>query len=758
MRRLPGALLLLLAAAGAGPARAQQRQPLVAWRLQTSAQAGRDGARISSASYRPAGWHRITVPNTVVGALVEDGTFKDPFYAMNLRALPGMTYPIGKLFVHLPMDPASPFAVPWWYRTTFTLPAAFRGRRVALHFNGINYRANIWLNGRRIADSTQIAGAFRRYELDITDALVRGGPNALALEVFASTPADLATNSVDWNPSPPDKMMGLWHEAWLSASGDVVLRHAHVVSRVDTATLASADLTVGTELRNLSAHAVTGTLRGRVGDVAFSRTVTLAAHDSAYVELRPDSFPQLRIRNPRLWWPAELGTPALHTLALAFVQDGALSDSQSIRFGIRQVTSELTKGGGLLFRVNGKRILIRGAGWASDMFFRMQPERQLAQLRYALDMHLNTIRLEGKLEDDRFWQRTDSLGLLVMPGWCCCSAWEEWKSWGPEQYAVAAASQRDQIRRLRAHPSAYVWLNGSDNPPPTDVEKLYIAILQAQHWPNPYVSSAQARPTQVTGPSGVKMNGPYYWVPPVYWLADTRNGGAWGYATEIGPGEAVPPLESMRRMMPEQHIWPVDSVWSYHLNGGHSEGGKNFLRALDARWGQPADAADFALKAQLMTYEGERAMFEGYRRNKYVATGVIQWMLNNAWPGLNWHLFDWYLLPGGGYFGAKSANEPLHVMYAPEEGAAGSVAIVNALRTPVRGVRLRARLLGLDARARFEKDTLLDVPADSALRLFPLPRPADVEGAYFADLRLSGADGRPLSTSFYWLSTRPDVP
>ena len=494
MRRLAGGLLLLLALAGSGRrAWAQQRVALHAdWRLQSSAAVGTDGARISSAAYVPAGWHRITVPNTVVGALVEDGTYREPFFGMNLRSLPGMTYPIGRLFVHLPMDSASPFAVPWWYRTSFHVPAGFRGRRVALHLDGINYRANIWLNGRRLADSTEIAGAFRRYELDITSAVRRAGANVLAIEVFASTPLDLATNSVDWNPSPPDKMMGLWHDAWLSASGDVVVSHPHVVSRVDTATLGSAELTVGADVDNLSAHALTGTPRGRIGDVAFSRPVTLAPHDSAYVRFSPDSFPQLRIRNPRLWWPAELGTPVLHTLSLEFVHDGAVSDEQSVRFGIRQVSSELTPAGGLLFRVNGRRILIRGAGWTSDMFFRPQPERQLAQLLYALDMHLNTIRLEGKLEDDVFWQRTDSLGLLVMPGWCCCSIWEEWKNWGPEQYAVAAASQRDQIRRLRGHPSAYVWLNGSDMPPPADVERIYIDILKQEHWPNPYVSSASA--------------------------------------------------------------------------------------------------------------------------------------------------------------------------------------------------------------------------------------------------------------------------
>ena len=761
MKRISAVFFLLLLAPGV--MRAQERLALHAgWLLKSSAGIGVDGATISSPTYRPTGWHRATVPSTVVGALVDGGVYPDPFFAMNMRALPGMTYPIGANFVHTPMDPQSPFAVPWWYRTTFRVPATMRGRRVVLHFDGINYRANIWLNGRRLADSSMVAGTYRRYEFDITDALRSTGPNGLAVEVFAPTPPDLQTTWVDWNPSPPDKNMGLWQPAYLTASGDVVVRYPEVVSRVDTATLRSAELTVATGLRNLAAHPVTGTLRGRIGAVAFSRPVTLAPHDSALVRFTPDSFPQLRFANPRLWWPAELGTgaPELYDLTLEFATGGRVSDSQRLRFGIREITSAATPQGGRLFRVNGRRILIRGGGWAPDLFFRPQPERQDAQLRYALDMHLNTIRLEGNYENDRFWQQTDSLGLLVMTGWVCCSAWEEWAKWGPEQHAVAAASLRDQIRRLRGHPSALVWLNGSDGPPPADVERMYLAIEQQEAWPNPTISSASAEPTEVSGASGVKMTGPYDWVPPSYWLQDSTHGGAWAYNTETSPGAAVPPIESMRRMIPARDItWPLDSVWLFHAAGGQfTHLLDRFNTALATRYGAPPSIEDYTATAQLMTYEGERAMFEAYRRNAYVSTGVIQWMFNNAWPSIYWHLFDWYLLPAGGYFGAKKANEPVHVLFSYDDR---SVVVVNgaAARTPLRAARLRARILGLDGSEHFVRDTVLDLPPDSSARVFVLPEPTDVPGgaAYFADLRLTGADGRPLSTNLYWLSTRPDV-
>ena len=752
-------LSVVLFLAIATSATAQERLMLHdGWQIQSSAKVGTDGATISTITYRPTDWYRSTVPSTVVGSLVEDSIYRDPFFGMNLREIPGTTFPIGANFVHTAMDPQSPYAVPWWCRTTFRVPATMRGKRVTLNFDGINYRANVWLNGHRLADSTAVAGTYRRYEFDVTDVVSRSGANALAVEVFAPTPPDLQTTWVDWNPSPPDKDMGVWQPAYLSASGDVVVRYPEVVSRVDTATLRSADLTVVTGLRNLTSSSVSGTLRGRIGSVAFSKPVTLAANDSALVRFTPDSFPQLRFTNPRLWWPLELGKPELYTLSLEFVNDGRVSDRQNLRFGIREITSESTPKGGRLFRVNGRRILIRGGGWAPDMFFRPQPERQDAQLRYALDLHLNTLRLEGNYENDRFFHQTDSLGILVMTGWVCCDAWEEWPKWGPEQHSIAAASLRAQVRRLRGHPSVFVWLNGSDNPPPADVEQMYLAIEQQEAWPNPTVSSASAKPTTVTGPSGVKMTGPYDWVPPSYWMQDSTHGGAWAYNTETSPGAAVPPIESMRRMIPAQDIkWPLDTVWFYHAAGGQfTHLLDRFNTALSTRFGSPTTADDYTMTSQLMTYEGERAMFEAYRRNEYVSTGIIQWMFNNAWPSIYWHLFDWYLRPAGGYFGAKKANEPVHVLFSYDDR---SVAVVRsgADRAPLRGVHVRARLLGVDGSEKFTRDTVIDIPADSSMRVFILPEPSGVTGAYFADLRLTGSDGRPISNNFYWLSTRPDV-
>jgi exo-1,4-beta-D-glucosaminidase len=724
------------------------------WFIQSSARITSKDAAIAETGFSSSDWYPATVPSTVVGALVTDKVYPDPYYAMNLRSIPGATYPIAANFSKLPMPEGSPFLVPWWYRTTFRVPADMRGKRLALHFDGINYRANIWLNGRQLANSDQVAGTFRVYEFDITGIARAGGDNVLAVEVSAPTQDDLALTFVDWNPAPPDKDMGLWHDVYLTASYDVTVRNPHVFSTVDTSTLRSADLTVTAELHNRTAHAVSGTLRGKIDKIAFSRPVTLRPHDSTVVRFTTTRYPQLRIANPRLWWPAEMGKPELYDLDLRFDAGGSTSDRRSVRFGIRQITSEFTAQGGRVFKVNGRRILIRGGGWAPDMMLRPNPERQEAEIRYVRDLNLNTIRLEGKLEDDHFYELADRYGVLVLAGWCCCDMWEMWPKWKKEHYQIAAQSQRDQIRRLRNHPSVLAWLNGSDNPPPADVEKIYVDILKEYEWQNPFISSATAKKTEVTGASGVKMTGPYDWVPPAYWLVDKTRGGAHGFNTETSPGAAVPPIESIRSMVPADHLWPVDSVWNYHGASGQFKSLQPFQNAVAARYGPSNSAEDFTVKSQLMTYEGERAMFEAFARNKYVSTGVIQWMLNNGWPSMFWHLYDYYLRPGGGYYGTKKACEPLHVQYSYDDR---SIVAVNGTGQRVPGLKVRASVLNMDLAVRFSKEATIDLSPDTSAQLFTIPEMSDLSGTYFLDLRLTDANGQAVSTNFYWLATKMDV-
>jgi len=721
------------------------------WAIQSSDEVHATGAAISTPGFKAREWYRATVPTTVFSALVEQHVFLDPYVGMNLRTAPGTTYAIYQNFSSYPIPPGSPFRHSWWYRTEFQIPAENRGKTLWLGFDGVTYRANVWMNGHQIATADKLVGTWRVFEFDVTATAHPGEKNSLAVEVFPPQPDDLAITLVDWAPMPPDKEMGLWRDVHITATGPVALRYPAVLTKLNLPSTDQAQLTVRAELKNASASAVEGVLKGKIENTEFSQPVRLGPGQTQVVRFTPEKFPQLRLANPRLWWPAQLGPQNLYPLDLQFEVGGQISDSSHIRFGIRQVTSEIDGQGHRLYRINGQNILIRGAGYSMDLLMRSSPERQEAQLNYVRDLNLNTVRLEGKLEDDHFFDLSDQLGILVMPGWCCCDHWERWGRWDAEDESVAAESLRDQIRRLERHPSVFTWLYGSDNPPPPKVEKMYLKILDELEWPNPSVSSATAKPTTV-GPSGVKMTGPYEYVAPSFWYLDTNFGGAFGFNTETSPGPAIPPIESLRRMLPADHLWPIDSVWEYHA-GGMSSTLSVFTEALNKRYGPSTSVEEYSRKAQMQAYEAHRAMMEAFGRNKYTSTGVIQWMLNNAWPSMIWHMYDWYLRPGGSYFGVKLACEPLHVQYSYDDR---SVVVVNSYYKAFPSLKVTAKVYNLDMAEKFSREATLDAGPDSSTRAFTLPEISDLSSTYFVNLTLESS-GNLISRNFYWLSTRPET-
>src|SRR6266446_1908311 len=716
------------------------------WQIQSSCEVKAGGAEISALGFEAKGWHHADIPATVVGALVTDKTYPDPDYGTNLRSLPGFNDDPQHFFSNLDMSKGSPFRCAWWFRTEFSVPAEAEHKTNWLDFLGINYRANVWLNGQKIADANEVAGTFATFEFNVSKALHPGKTNALAAEIFAPGKNDLGITWVFWIPTPPDKDLGIWKEVFLRSSGDVSLRNPFVSSKLDSE-YKNAALTISADLRNASNHAVNGVLRAEVDGRSVNQQVALNAGETKTVSFAPEQYAQLKLENARLWWPYTMGEPYLYTAKLSFQVGNETSDAATVNFGVREVTSELTDKGYRLFKINGRKVLIRGAAWAPDLLLRWSSKRLDADLNYVRDMGLNTIRLEGRIDREEFYEKTDQLGILVMPGWTCCDAWEKWSNWKEEQYKIAAESLRCQIRILRNHPSVFVWLYGSDGPPPAQVEKMYLSILKELAWPNPSVSSASATATPVTGESGVKMTGPYEYVPPVYWLADTKAGGAYGYNTETSPGPAIPPRESLERFIPKEHLWPIDDVWNFHAGGERFTTINVFTDALNRRYGPGSSLDDYERKAQAMTYDGQRAMFEAYARNKYTSTGVIQWMLNNAWPSLIWHLYDYYLVPAGGYFGTKKACEPVHVQYSYDDN---SVAVINGTYEALKKMKVSATIYNIDAQEKASRDATLDLTPDSSTKAFDLPAPEGLTPAYFLQLHLHDAAGKLVSDNFYW--------
>ncbi len=758
---------LVTVCTGQTPPAAGSARTLSRWSLASACEVKDAGDAISQASYRPAQWKPVSVPSTVLAAQLAAGEFNglpssepgarsfNPYFGMNLREIPGTTYPVGTFYSNKEIPPSSPYACGWWYRASFRLERAHgRETHTWLRFAGINYSGEIWVNGQRIADRKRVAGAYRRYEFDVT-GFTHEGENVVAVETFAPGAKDLGINWVDWNPCPADKDMGLWGAVTLLQSGPVTLRSPMVETHFADDSLESADLTVRALVANASETPIRGTLHGSVAGLAkplsFALPISLAAHESREIALTPSEVAALHVNHPEVWWPYGLGGQHLNTLHLSFAADG-ISDTATARFGVRETSSELDSEGHRLFRINRHPILIRGGGWSPDMLLRESPERLREQFKLVRDLHLNTIRLEGKLETEEFFDLADEQGVLVMAGWCCCDHWEHWKDWTADDLTIAADSLRTQMLRLRSHASLLVWLNGSDGPPPANVENAYLAVEKETHWQNALLSSASATPTVPTGKSGVKMLGPYDYVVPSYWLRDTaKAGGAFGFNTETSPGPAVPNASELKRFLPPDKLWPINPVWDYHTGGGKYKSLAVINLAMDNIYGPAADLPTYTRTAEAMEYDAERAMFEAYGRNKYHATGVVQWMLNNAWPSLIWHLYDYYLQPGAGYYGAKKANEPVHVQYSYDDA---SVVVVNSLFKPVTGLQVEATVLDASGATTFHEVKKLDLAADSVTRTLTIPESARLSDLSFARLSLKDQSGTVVSTNTYWLSKK----
>ncbi len=735
------------------------------WQLKTACALAESGAQISQSTYAANGWLATAVPSTVIAAQLAAGVFDpikpagqpgshfDPYWGMNLRLMPGTTYPIGTFFSNQEVPADSPYKCGWWYRTRFNV--ATGGGRRWLQFAGINYRGAVWVNGHQIAGPDEVAGAYRRYEFDVTDVTTAGPDNVVAVETFAPGAKDLGINWVDWNPCPADKNMGLWGEVTLRSSGAVIVRAPQVETHFTADNLRAADLTIRALLTNATGTSVSGVLRAQLQGLALpvqlALPVTLAAHEAREVEMTPLQFAALHVSKAEVWWPYGLGGQHLNTLRLAFTtDDGEVSDTSQTRFGVREMSSELDTHGHRLFRVNRHPILIRGGGWSPDMLLRESPKRMTQQFKLVRDLGLNTVRLEGKLETEQFFNLADEQGVLVMAGWCCCDHWEHWKDWTAQDLAIATRSLRAQMLRLRGHASMLVWLNGSDGPPPASVEQAYLDVERETHWPNAVLSSAAANATVPTGKSGVKMLGPYDYVVPSYWLRDVaKAGGAYGFNTETSPGPAIPDASELARFLPGNKLWPMNSTWDYHTGGGKYKSLSVMDRAMDNIYGKPSSVDEYVHTAEAMAYDAERAMFEAYGRNKYVSTGVVQWMLNNAWPSLIWHLYDYNLQPGAGYYGTKKANEPIHAQFSYDDHSA---VVVNSRFSAVNGLRLTALVYSPEGKVLYRAAQPVRVAADGVARVLQIPQGPLQGNLRMVRLVLRNASGETVSHNDYWLS------
>jgi len=739
LRRLAALAMLLPALASA--------QTLSSWKLQDAAKVHATAITISKPTYQPHGWYPATVPGTVLTTLVNNHVYPEPLFGENMRAIP-----------------ESLNQTSYWYRTTFRVPAANRGRHTWLHFAGINYSSEIWVNGKQ-AGTTR--GAFIRADIDVTD-FVRPGFFATVAVLVAPQPHPgvphehtiangvgknggitaidgptfLSTIGWDWLPAVRDRDTGIWLPVTLSNTGPVAVRDPFITSELSS-NFDSASLTVVATLNNSSAESITGSLTGEItgpegfAPISFHKELTLPANAATPLSLNEKSIPELHFNHPRLWWPNGYGPQNLYHLKLSF----GLSDKQTIQFGIRKIEYQVPDSENLTLSVNGVRIMVRGGDWGLDEALKRIPRARLdAQFHLHALAHMNMIRnWVGQSTSPDFYDLADRYGMLL---------WDEFfqpnPSDGPNPTDIPTylANVTDKVLRYRNHPSIAVWCARNEGYPPKSLDDTLKSLMAALDPTRLYQSnSADGR--------GVSSHGPYYWRAPRFFYELKES-----FKTETG-SVSIPTIESIQGMMPEKDWETINDDWAQHDLARGAQHGDEYPTVLAHRYGAIRNLADFVRKGQLANYEAFRAMYEGRNAQMFTATsGVLTWMSHPAQPSFVWQLYHYDLEPNASLFAVEKAAEPIHVQL---NEASNAIEIVN--NKPETLTNLTIGLTVFDSQSRLATQKILPVArvlASSTLSVAQLEIPAGISSLYFVKLDLLSANNDPLSTNFYWQSTKQD--
>jgi hypothetical protein len=765
---------------------------------------GADGATLSQSGYDASHWYAAVVPGTVLTTLVDRGVYPDPAYGLNNLAIP-----------------ESLNKQDYWYRTEIEAPAALSGRHTELTFEGVNYAAEVWLNGVRLGD---MKGAFVRGRFDVTSLLKPGQKNVLAVRVsppphpgipqeqsikggvgengglqMLDGPTFVATEGWDWIPGVRDRNTGIWQDVKLSATGSVRIENPQVVTTLPLPDRSRADVSVAVTLDNLSYHAVSGTLNAGFDDVKVQRAVTLAPGRTV-VRLTPEEYAQLKVAHPRLWWPNGYGDPALHDLKLDFTADGAVSDTRSLRFGIREITYELSafdqggrlqrvefdpaKSGGrqlidgdhehihktvnayavsmhpgalgtpgltqlpddplspfLVLKVNGVRIAVRGGAWGMDDFMkRVSRERLEPYFKLNRDAHMNILRnWVGQDTEETLYDLADEYGILVWNDF-----WESTEDYNLEtdDPALFLNNAADVVTRFRNHPSVAIWIGRNEGVPQPYLNSALEKLTRSLDGTRYYAGSSNR--------VNLQDSGPYNYREPEEYFTKLSH----GFAVEVGT-PSFSTLESFKASVPAPDQWPLDDVWAYH--DWHQSGNgatATFMDSLATKFGAPTGLDDFERKAQMLQYDSYRAIFEGMGAKLWtVNSGRMLWMTQPAWPSNMWQIYSSDYDTAAPYYGTMKASEPVHVqMNLPDFG----LSVVNTTLQPLDGLKLHAKVTTLDNQMVVDRTDPVSAAADQTTAAGKLDlASAMAKGPVLVELELDDAAGAPVSRNFYWEAAKP---
>jgi Glycosyl hydrolase 2 galactose-binding domain-like/Exo-beta-D-glucosaminidase Ig-fold domain/Glycosyl hydrolases family 2/F5/8 type C domain len=705
-----------------------------AWRLQRDSLVTADGNTLSKPGFKDDDWVVATVPGTVLTSYLNIGAIPDPNYGDN------------QFFIS-----DSFFYADFWYRNEFATPPVPAVYRTWLNFDGINWMADVFLNGQKLG---RIEGGFMRGRFDVTELLRWGQKNVLAVRVEKNaTPGSVkqktyettgknggalgldnptyhASIGWDWIPTIRGRNTGILDDVYLTITGSVTLEEMFVTTTLPLPDTSRADVSVEVDVINLDSKPVNGRLRGQIGDVPFEQLVSIAAFAKKRIKMDPSSNPALQLQNPKLWWPTGFGEPYMYDFELGFeTTDKKVPDVKYLRIGIRQMTYS-EEGGALRIFINGRRMVPRGGNWGfSESMLRYGAREYDAAVRYHKEMNFTMIRnWVGQVGDEAFYQACDRHGVMVWQDFWLANPWD-----GPEpkDNDLFLRNVEDLVVRIRNHPSIGLYCGRNEGNPPKPLEDGIRKTLEKKHPGIMYI------PNSASGPVG--GGGPYMAMPPSFYFTA---GSATKLHSEMGMPN-IPTIESVRAMMPERALWPQSLDWGLHdftLQG--AQGGAGFLNMIETNYGGANNADDWILLSQFLNYEGYRAMFEGQSKNRM---GLLLWMSHPCWPSFVWQTYDYYLEPTAAYFGCKKACEPLHIQWNP---VSEMIEVVNYSAGDVPGLTARVEVLNMNGTKTWEQSTTLESKEDSVTSPIKMDYPAGLTSVHFLRLTLMRGGGT-ISTNFY---------
>lgn len=738
------------------------------WFARRAAEIGEDGNRLTSGCFDSSGWLQAKVPGTVLTTLLENKLFPAPEFGLNNEKIPDISA-VGRDFYT------------YWFVRPFTVSSVDSGTHVWLNFRGINYKAEIYLNGKRVNTTTH-EGMFLRQTYDITSYLKKDSVNVLGVLVFppdhVGVPnggqggdGQIARNCTmqytpgwDWIQPVRDRNTGIWDEVSITTTGDVCVDHPYVVTKVpgvrrpsDTKQ-APAYLETSVEVKNVSAQPKKGILRMVYEGRKLEEPVSLQPYETKTVELDRQT-----LKNPSLWWPNGIGTQPLHQISFSFVMDGEETDIENVRFGIREITTRKNPhNGGREFYVNGQPVFMTGGNYIdSDWLLRLSPERYEHDVRFHAEMNLRMIRVWGGalLERPEFYEACDRYGILVFQDlWGsgdCNGAWEDLtkldsreRRWEyPDNHALFLASAEDQIKMIRNHPSLCFWCGANEWPLAKDIDQALQEDILPRLDPNRLFARYSTDSTFTRNLLGDNGDGPYGIQEPEWFFTFRSH----PFNPEVG-SVGSPEVESFRAFMPEKDLkeFPRNGRtrnlnWRYHKDLGYGD-------HLE-RYGELHTIEDYCKYAQVVNYDQYRSFMEGWASHMWDwYTGVLIWKTQNPWTALRGQMYDWFLDVNASLYGTRKGCEPIHPFY---NLITKKVTLLNTTVEEKKGLVVKAQLFTRDGKECWKEEKTCDASANGLNDLFEVPQLEAIKGVYFLKLTLLDAEGKQLTDNIYWLTTTP---